>query len=117
MLSLRPSCCCSELTALISLTCVNTSGPTHAPKYAPRVGGTGARAGFTLVVTCGAGANGRGDDENGLVTTTATTADTTTRARARRILRFTGSDPVPVRVELPQHDLTRHHPSPDRHRE
>ena len=58
MLSLRPSCRCSALTALISLAWVYTSGPTHAPNYAPLAGGTGARAGFTLVVTCGAGLTG-----------------------------------------------------------
>src|SRR6266566_9858813 len=127
MLSLRPICCCSESTAPISLAWVNTSGPTQAPKNAPRVGGVGARAGLTVVVTCGAGAEeeepaegGPGDDENGSVTTAAATAATTRQtspAISRRSRPVTGSDPVPAGVENPEHGVARHDARRDRERE
>jgi hypothetical protein len=102
MPSLRPSCRCSASTALISLACVNGAGVTAAPKYAPLAGGTGASAGFTVVLTRGAGVTrGGAEEENGLISTTATTAATTTPARAMRTFRLISSNPVPARVELP----------------
>src|ERR1700685_4724091 len=123
MPSLRPSCCCRELTALISLAWVKLSGPTQAPKYAPVAGGVGACDGLTVVLTSGAGwtasdgaavaaADGdeAADGENGLMMTMAATAATISTAMPpnRRFRRLaTSSDPVSMGVEVAPHALTR----------